>query len=207
LDNYQRALADDLANRVRKEWLRSRVQQIHERITVHEVLRRHGIDLKTDGEEQFSCPFHGEDHKPSARVYPADGTQRSGAWCFVCRERWDAITLWRKYAGGSFFETLNQIEHAFGIETPETPQGSPAERSADPRSELLNQLLETCEARLTTAREVYRARKDLTGFLSAGSLLDKIRYRSSRGQDLDQAIAMTRQLIDKLGERIRCHDV
>lgn len=39
---------------------------------------------------QISCPFHGADAHPSARVYPDTNTFR----CFTCSKSWNAVTYW-----------------------------------------------------------------------------------------------------------------
>lgn len=39
---------------------------------------------------QISCPFHGNDTHPSARVYPDDNFMR----CFYCSESWDVTRFW-----------------------------------------------------------------------------------------------------------------
>lgn len=117
---------DALVHKIRRAWVSQRIEAIKSRVSAHEVLRRGGVDLRKgdDEEEQFSCPFHGQDRRPSARVYPADANNLSHAWCFVCQERWDAITLWRKFNGGEdkhFTQVLAEIERAYGLETPELP--------------------------------------------------------------------------------------
>lgn len=39
---------------------------------------------------QISCPFHGQDTHPSARVYPDTNSFR----CFTCSKSWNAVTFW-----------------------------------------------------------------------------------------------------------------
>lgn len=39
---------------------------------------------------QISCPFHGKDAHPSARVYPDTNTFR----CFTCSKSWNVVTYW-----------------------------------------------------------------------------------------------------------------
>jgi len=39
---------------------------------------------------QVSCPFHGEDNKPSARVYPDSNSLR----CYFCSKSWSPATFW-----------------------------------------------------------------------------------------------------------------
>lgn len=39
---------------------------------------------------QISCPFHGKDTHPSARVYPDSNSFR----CFYCSKSWTPVTFW-----------------------------------------------------------------------------------------------------------------
>jgi len=39
---------------------------------------------------QISCPFHGQDTHPSARVYPDTNSLR----CFYCSKSWNPVTFW-----------------------------------------------------------------------------------------------------------------
>lgn len=39
---------------------------------------------------QISCPFHGADNKPSARVYPDSNSFR----CYYCSQSWNSVTFW-----------------------------------------------------------------------------------------------------------------
>ena len=46
--------------------------------------------LTKDKPCQISCPFHGKDTHPSARVYPDSNSFR----CFYCSKSWGAVTFW-----------------------------------------------------------------------------------------------------------------
>jgi len=39
---------------------------------------------------QISCPFHGQDNRPSARVYPDTNSFR----CFFCSKSWNPVSFW-----------------------------------------------------------------------------------------------------------------
>ncbi|MCW4026127.1 MAG: CHC2 zinc finger domain-containing protein, partial [Candidatus Bathyarchaeota archaeon] len=39
---------------------------------------------------QISCPFHGPDSAPSARVFPASNSM----YCWACNKSWDVIDYW-----------------------------------------------------------------------------------------------------------------
>jgi hypothetical protein len=190
-------------------WLMQRVETIHNKVTAHDVLRNGGVELgSTDGEEQFQCPFHGQDNKPSARVYPSNGEKRSHAWCFVCQERWDMLALWKKFNSAeemSFSAVVTSIEKEYGITPPEMPQEAtyrgPRE---DPALDRFNALYKACENRLRSSREAYYKLKDLNGFLSAGSVLDRLHYRVSKGKmPATQGERVLKDLIGRIGAKVR----
>lgn len=173
-----------MASDLQKRWFRQRAAAVHERITAYEVLRRHGISLEQAGddrEEQFSCPFHGEDRKPSARIYPSRDNSPSHAWCFVCQETgWDAIGLWKKFNNLTFGQALYRLERELDLKTPEAPTGEDEPPAADSR-EAFKKAYRVCEARLLACKPAYRMRNDMTGYLSAGSVLDRTKYRVDTG--------------------------
>lgn len=203
----QQAVQDEQRFQARKEWFQLRVEQIHRNITAYDVLSRHGVSLQGRGEEQFSCPFHGRDEKPSARIYPESPRSPSHAWCFVCQERWDAISLWRKFAGDDkpFSRVLTEIERSYGLETPDIPKELRGQEGFRNKSlDAFDALLRTCEARLLTAKGAYRHFNDLVGYLSASSILDKVQHRVSEGTlDPDRGIESLKRLLEKIGEKIR----
>lgn len=191
-------------------WVKARVKNIHQKITTYDVLRRGGVDLKADDrEEQFSCPFHGADRKPSARVFPESARGPSHAWCYVCQERWDAITLWRKFQGmgedAKFSQVLASLERAYNIEVPKLSEE--AILNEDPFDEALDDfddLYAVCESRLREARPAYRYFDDLRGYLSAGSVLDKLRHKvDNRLLRPERCTEILRQLLDKIGDKER----
>jgi len=214
-DHHQEAAKEDAARQLWREWIRQRIENIHDQLNVYDVLRKVGVDLRQSGadeEEQFSCPFHGADNKPSARVYPSEGQNKSHAWCYVCQERWDAISVWQKaYGGGegSFTRALLEIEQAFGIEAPVMPTEAVYRAEVvDEDLEEFESLYDTCEALLKGARRAYHSLGDMVGFLSASQVLDKIRFRVNKKQTPPKrAVAVLRQLMSKIREKeCQCPD-
>jgi hypothetical protein len=194
------------------QWTQQRIENIHRHVTAHDVLRKGGVEFKqggSDEEEQFSCPFHGVDHKPSARVYPADNRRQSHAWCFVCQEKsWDAIGLWKKFNGGedkSFSRVLTEIEHAYGITPPPMPKEASIKHEVrNVALESFDSLYESCEHRLRGARENYRSLLDMVGYLSAGQVLDKLRHRVDKQQTTpERGKEILRQLLDRIVAKVR----
>ncbi len=185
-----------------KTWIRTRVEAIHQRLDAETVLRNNGVRLRYSGAqpEQISCPFHGTDRKPSARYHPASGKGPSGVWCFVCNERWDAITLWGKFAQheGTFTSLLRRIEKELGLETPEPPLV--ANEPLPPDDRLLVQL-QSVEARLTASKRSF----NLDTYLKVGSVLDHLWYDLERGAlTFEKAQPVIRAVLEKI--RVQCRD-
>lgn len=194
-------------NEAQREWFRQRAAAIHSRVSAYDVLAAHGIRLSQasdDREEQFSCPFHGEDRKPSARIYPARESNPSHVWCFVCQESgWDAIGLWRKFNNLTFGQALARLEREFGLSTPEAPQGlvddTPKVDAARARFE---KVYVACEARLIAAKSAYRKQGDMRGYLNAGSILDRTRYRvDNEVWPPAQGVKMLQVLLERIHDK------
>lgn len=198
------------AEQARRAWVAQRIENIHQHVTAYDVLARNNVVLRygDDREEQFSCPFHGRDRRPSARVYPVSARSPSHAWCFVCQERWDAITLWSKFNqfdDKPFTVVLSDIERAFQIPVPEmSADAHLVEDTSGVALEEFDALYEVAERRLKNAAPAFKYLDDLTGFLKAGSVLDKLRYRvdecvvkPSRGEQV------LRQLLERIAAKER----
>lgn len=187
-----------------RQWVSMRVEAIHDKVSPEDVLGRYGVSLRHGGAraEQFSCPFHGKDNKPSTRFYPAEGRKPSGVWCFVCQERWDAIALFRKFEQleGPFTRVLASIEKAFGLPTPEVPREAIDSNREDPLETEVRLLTEVCERRLRGAKP----RFSLESYLRVGSVLDRLDFQLRQGKRTGaEALGVLRKLLEKVGERER----
>jgi hypothetical protein len=187
------------------EWYRKRVEGVHARVTAFDVLQRNGVSFKqagSDRAEQFSCPFHGADAKPSARVFPADANSHSHAWCYVCQERWDAISLWQKYTGTTkFSQALSEIERTFGLQTPEMPQGISEESPQQSKhQDEFDAMYAICERRLKEAKYAF----EMKPFLILATALDRLRARADAGQlSWEEGLETLRKILDKIGAVVR----
>lgn len=196
-----------------KEWFALRRRAIHEKVECHEILRRNGFTFKHSSlrEEQVSCPFHGRDEDPSARVYPTTPQSFSHVYCFVCKPSppWDAISLWRKFSGEEkkHHAILTELERTFGIEPPPIPEGglSPKEPTVDEsQKEDFERLLNACEVRLRDSRTQYQQLEDMSGYLLAGSILDKATFQVSTGAlSYGEGLQVLHKLLQKIGEKVR----
>lgn len=200
--DYRGEVSRETANQdASRKWIRSRIDTIHQRVTAHDVLRRFGVPLRYgDGqEEQFSCPFHGQDSKPSARVYPESTRGPSHAWCFVCQERWDVLGLWKKFTGfeGKFTRLLGDIERSYGIIPPDSP---PMEEETDDELASLMELFNICERNL----KAYRRAFDMRSFLTLGAILDRLSTQiEDRRIPVEKARGILAQVSDKIVQKAR----
>ena len=76
-------------------------------LSMEDILNRYGIEIKRNG--MFSCPFHGIDKKPSAKVY------KNTFYCFACNTGGDLIRFVEKYFNLSFKDAMQKINFDFGL--------------------------------------------------------------------------------------------
>lgn len=199
----------DTIQQARRQWMGERIENIHRSVSAFDVMLRHGVDISGGREEQFSCPFHGIDRRPSARIYPESPTSPSHAWCFKCQERWDAIALWKKFNSMEempFGQVLGQIEKAYALEVPVFPEDGVPESEPQEDTDLLEyeMLRDVCERRLKDSRQAYHQADDMVGFLSASAILDKLAYRvQKKTLRPDKAALVLRQTLDRIGAKVR----
>ena len=189
-------------------WVRSRAETLVSSVTAQDVLRHFGTALNRgdDQQEQISCPFHGEDKSPSARVYPGDGTSRSGLYCWVCQKRWDIFGIYKMFHGDDqmkFGEVVRGLERAFGIVPPEMTESDDWEsedRGPSERELEVLELLETCERRLKQGKSKFT----LTGFMTVGKLLDRLHFAMrSKNVEISQVEDKAKLILEKIGQKIR----
>lgn len=191
-------------------WTGKRLETLRAAVSAHDVLRYFGATLKAGGseaEEQISCPFHGDDKKPSARVFPAQGSSPSGVYCWTCQKRWDIVSLWKNFHGDDtmkFTVALRGLEKAFGIIPPDAPEYDYVEEGPDEaREEKLDEiyrLLQVCENRLREAKPVF----DMRGYLTVGKVLDGLYHSLDHDMlTLEETEKRIRMVLDKIGEKIR----
>lgn len=198
-------ILDQARQEALKRWIAQRVAAVSRVVSAGDVLQRNGVQLRYGGdrEEQISCPFHGRDQKPSARLYPEGADRRSHVWCFVCQESWDCIGLWRKFGSfEKFGAALRDMERSFGILPPESPfeideEKAQASEKESERQEVFR-LIDSCERVLIHHKRNF----DMIGFLRVGSVLDKLRYQiqtskvsTSRATEVLRAISA--RIVDK----------
>ncbi len=205
-DYKQEVLGENDARDAAHRWIQARAENIRKAVSAHDILRRNGIKLRynEDREEQFSCPFHGVDRHPSARVYPETVKGPSHVWCFTCHENWDVFKLWAKFSGSGdqkFTRILAELERAFGITPPERPPTA-AEMAdyVDPAVIQTELLFNVCEDRLQRSKGAF----DMKAHLTLGSILDRLRYSFEHGGITpEKTKVVLQQVLDKIGARER----
>lgn len=92
-----------------------RADRLREAIPIQRLLSDYGyrVDPNYDGEQQFSCDFHGDGHdnKPSARVYPVS----KSTYCFSCDVSRDVIQVTREKEGLGFWGAIRLLERRYGL--------------------------------------------------------------------------------------------
>lgn len=203
-DFYSEAAQEAKQSEAYRQWVRLRVAALRSKVGIGDVLARYGYPLKYGGHkpEQLSCPFHGKDNKPSTRFYPSEGDKPAGVWCFVCQEKWDSITLFKKFEQleESFTRTLTQMERTFGLETPDIPREAVFVAAESPLVREVEQLFGVCERRLQGAK----SRFTMSGYLQVGSVLDRLKYQSTHGKrPPEDVLKVLQQVLSKIGEKER----
>jgi DNA primase len=183
------------------EWLEQRVENIHQHVSAHDVLTRHGVGLRRGGSvpEQICCPFH-SDSQPSARYYP-EADSPSGLYCFACHQRWDAIALWKQFTGTEkFSEVLRQIERAFGLRTPEVLSLAREPEVDDGSRAEVEQLFKICEDRMRQHRD----RFEMMRHVRLGQVLDHQHYYWEHGLiDAATVTARLQAILAKIRDAVR----
>jgi hypothetical protein len=127
---------------------------IKQHVSLGELLKIDGRITNAQEEEQFGCTFHGIDRKKSARYYRVTDT----AYCWVCKERWDAISYIRKKEGMGFGEALNHIIKTYNIDVSVLPEATEEhvrkiQQRAEPKVDNKKLALEKISQAITVVRD------------------------------------------------------
>lgn len=92
--------------------------EISKYVKLGNILRETGV-IRTDmDEEQFSCPFHGKDTKPSARYYKSTDS----CYCFFCHKSWDLYSFLMQRDTATFKEVVNTLIKHYKIDLSKLPE-------------------------------------------------------------------------------------
>jgi hypothetical protein len=94
---------------------------ILEKIDLTSVMLQYKVpfiyDPRQVSEVQYRCPFHGDDNKPSARLYK----NTKSTYCWVCHKSWDVVGFIQEKEELSFKGTLNFIIDRYRVDTSSIP--------------------------------------------------------------------------------------
>lgn len=174
------------------EWYDERKRRVKESVQVHDLLRGIGVSLRhEDRPEQISCPFHGQDDDPSARVFPSTPDEPSHLWCYVCMENWDVIGLQMRITGQTFSEALAALESGYSVERPAL-DGFSAKPKDTRKSEF-----EEVTSRIDGRLRVLSLERDPTWVAQANIAFDRV-LASRQKLEHSRVMAALRLLQEKL---------
>lgn len=80
--------------------------EILETISMQNIIDKYGIE---NNGKMFSCPFHGIDKRPSAKIY------KNSYYCFACNSTGDTIRFVENLFNLSFKDAMQKINYDFGL--------------------------------------------------------------------------------------------
>ncbi len=75
-------------------------------VTMENILDKYGIEHRNN---MFSCPFHGVDKRPSAKMY------KNSYYCFACNSAGDTIRFVENLFNLSFKDAMQKINMDFNL--------------------------------------------------------------------------------------------
>lgn len=93
--------------------MRSRILNIKSKVHMTDLLSRLNLLPHTGASEEFQmrCPFHGQDSKPSSRVYRNELFK-----CFACGVAYDVVDFFAEYKRIGKKDACYLLEKEFGVE-------------------------------------------------------------------------------------------
>jgi len=127
--------------------------RIAEYVTLGDLLESDGKITGSLSEEQYSCTFHGEDRKKSARYY----RETDSCYCWTCKRRWDIYSYLQQKEAMTFFQVLDYLVKTYAIKTKDLPDAveeAQKKRVEAPRVKISNSKLavETLSAAILKLR-------------------------------------------------------
>ncbi len=174
--------------------MRNRILNIKGKVNMTELLSKLDLLPYSGAEEEFQmrCPFHGQDSKPSARVYRNELFK-----CFACGVAYDVIGFYSEYKSVGTKDACYLLEKEFGISwdySREEPESNPKVKTVqNPSSRQINL---SDLVRITEKQIIERKRDmELQKYAKALYVLD----RAEESNDLS--------MINSLREKIGLADV
>lgn len=86
--------------------LKQKILRIKEKVSIKEVLESYGI-YKNKHSQNYHCPFHGEDKKPSGSI------KKGFFHCFTCGKSWDIFAFVQEIEKCSLSTAVKLIDQKF----------------------------------------------------------------------------------------------
>ncbi len=98
---------------------KQRAERVNQECDLGALLHEYGYSVFSDGdrEQQFACNLHGQDNKPSARLYGATNS----TYCWACSRSRDPLAYVMEIEGLSFLEAVRYLEKKLNL--PPIPWG------------------------------------------------------------------------------------
>ena len=179
------------------------IEQVKRSNPIEDVVRRHGVELRSGRRPTGRCPFH-EDRTPSFCVYP----ETASFHCFGCGASGDVIDFVRRAEGLGFREAVQRLgggaDGAPGGTAPAAPAAPPPAREAEraPELSLDDRLLLTaaCELYHETLLETPHALRYLEERGVRPWLARRLRLGTSDGHRLVPYVKRRRLSLKRAGE-------
>lgn len=170
---------------------------ITEKLNLAEIMLKYNVKFTYDptlaSEVQYRCPFHGEDNKPSARLYNHTQT----CFCWVCHKSWDVVSFIMEAENLNFNSAINYITKKYHIDISVIPE-EPDIKMSKPQISDNSVKLINLKNRIKNLRGI-----DLKRYQSAVVAWYMISYSISKKIDASESL-------NKLSDKIRkmemsCH--
>jgi hypothetical protein len=138
-------------------------------------------------EVQYHCPFHGNDTKPSSRLYK----ESRDCWCWKCHKRWDVIEFVKDKEGLSFVGAVLFIINRYNLDISQIPDIPTLDiKKPDPGS-----VIEETVLRLKNSIREKRGKIPLEKYVALCTAWYMVSYARSQDKDIQESLT-------KLNERV-----
>lgn len=136
--------------------MKNRVKNIKNHVHMTDVLSLLNLlPSSADGDFQMRCPFHGQDSKPSARIYRNELFK-----CFACGVAYDIIGFYSEYKKVNFRDSCYLLEKQFGVKW-DGVEDSPVSRESRPQQTPSIRDLSLADLLRITEKQLIEKKKDL----------------------------------------------
>jgi hypothetical protein len=146
------------------------------------------LPSSAEGEFQMRCPFHGQDSKPSARIY-----RNQLFKCFACGVAYDVISFYSEYKKVNFRDSCYLLEKQFNVKWDESSEIRSSNPETRPSKAPTHREISLSDLVRITEKQLIERKKDLGLEKYAKSF-----YVLDRAEE-NENIEMIKSLRSKLG--------